>query len=129
MPTTARARALHWALVWAVVLAVVGMHHLGTHDATAHSATTVVCCDHIGPVASPEHEPVPAPGEGHDIVHLCLAVLYAALGLSLAVLLLRRRAAGDVSRRLSARTMTPRAPPPRPRGTPAVLASLCVLRL
>ncbi|MEU4742068.1 hypothetical protein AB0G02_16620 [Actinosynnema sp. NPDC023658] len=63
------------------------------------------------------------------MLHLCLAVLGAALGLGLILLASRRRAVAELFDRLSMHVSGPRAPPPRPRGTPAVLASLCVLRL
>ncbi|MFE9748300.1 hypothetical protein ACFYOT_25620 [Saccharothrix saharensis] len=129
MHTTVRTRALHWALVWAVALAVVGMHHLSAHEAAAHSTTTVAvaCCGDGHTSSSQEHEP--APSDGHGMLHLCLAVLCVALGLGLFLLLMRRRAVVDLLDLLSKHMSGPRAPPPRPRGTPAVLASLCVLRL
>ncbi|WP_245950676.1 DUF6153 family protein [Saccharothrix carnea] len=124
-----RTRPSQWALVWAVAFAVVGMHHLGTqepvgHAATASAAATVVdCCDH----ASEEHTPVPT-GQ-HDALHLCLAILCAALGLTLAVLALRARTVAERLSSLSTRAARPRSPPPRPGGAPARLAELCVLRL
>jgi hypothetical protein len=105
------------------------MHHLSTHEPAAHSTTTVTvtCCDDGHTSKSPEHEP--APSDGHSMLHLCLAVLCVALGLGLFLLLTHRRVVADLLDRLSVHMSGPRAPPPRPRGTSAVLASLCVLRL
>lgn len=124
-----RTRASQWALVWAVAIAVVGMHHLGTqepaiHATTASAAATVVdCCTH----ASEEH--TPAPTGQHDMLHLCLAILCVALGLTLAVFALRGRTVTERLSSLSMRAARPRSPPPRPGGAPARLAELCVLRL
>ncbi|MER5265230.1 hypothetical protein ABTZ99_24445 [Actinosynnema sp. NPDC002837] len=120
-----RTRASLWALVWAVAFAVVGMHHLGTHEQAAVTVTAVAdCCAHG---ASEEH--APGPVQQHDLLHLCLAILVAGLGLLLAVLVLLRR--GVLVRLTSATTRSarPRSPPPRPGGAPALLATLCVLRL
>ncbi|MEV8435916.1 hypothetical protein AB0425_00950 [Actinosynnema sp. NPDC051121] len=122
----ARTRASHWALVWAVAFAVVGMHHIGLHERTAHAtmASAVDCC---ADGASEPHAPFPA--DEHGAAHLCLAILVATLGLALALLAFRRRDGHD---RLASATRPagrPRSPPPRPGGAPAFLAILCVLRL
>ena len=125
-----RIRASQWALVWAVAFALVGMHHLGTQEPDAHpttvsaAASVLDCCAHD---ASQEHAPNPA-GQ-HDMLHLCLAILCAALSLALALFAMSRR---TVTERLGTRStgaVRPRAPPPRPGGAPARLAQLCVLRL
>lgn len=124
-----RTRASQWALVWAVAFAVVGMHHLGTQESTVHAttasaaATVADCCDH----ASEEH--TPAPTGQHDILHLCLAILCAAMGLTLAMFALRGRSVTEHLSALSMRAVPPRFPRPRPGGAPARLAELCVLRL
>lgn len=122
----ARTRASHWALVWAVAFAVIGMHHIGLHEQTTHTtmASAVDCC---ADGASEPHDPFPA--GGHGAAHLCLAILAATLGLALALLAVRRRDGHD---RLASATRPagrPRSPPPRPGGAPAFLAILCVLRL
>ncbi|MGM1060861.1 hypothetical protein [Saccharothrix sp. Mg75] len=125
-----RIRASQWALVWAVAFAVVGMHHLGTQEPAAHptaasAAVTVVdCCAHG---ASEEH--APAPGGQHDMLHLCLAILCAVLGLTLTLFTLRGRAITERFSSLRTRAVRPRPPPPRPGGARALLANLCVLRL
>lgn len=125
-----RARALRWALVWAVVLAVVGMHHLSTQDNSSHSvasAAVAVAVDCCPDGATTEHAPK-RDGE-HDMVHLCLAILAAALVLALTLLVSRTGLNTARFQAFAALVARLRAPPPRPRGAPALLASLCVLRL
>ena len=125
-----RIRASQWALVWAVAFAVVGMHHLGTQEPAAHpttastAATMVDCCAHG---ASDEH--APAPSGQHDMLHLCLAILCAVLGLTLTLFALRVPVNTERFSSLRTRAARPRPPPPRPGGAPALLANLCVLRL
>ncbi|WP_051772635.1 lipase chaperone [Saccharothrix sp. NRRL B-16314] len=146
-----RVRALQWLLVSALAIAVVGMHHLSGHDA-GHSAgmTAVVavepvavecCADHVGMTeplpamstasAMPMADLTPSMPEpsGHDLLHLCLAVLVAALGLGVLLRALRRSPVCDLVGAFVIRTVGRRPPLPPPRGVPAVLASLCVLRL
>lgn len=58
-PVTAfvRSRAPHWVLVWTVVFAVIGMHHLstraehglGTHAEHGHAPAATACCTHGTP--------------------------------------------------------------------------------
>jgi hypothetical protein len=122
-----RTRALQWALVWAVALAVVGMHHISAHDQSTHTMAGVECCEHADPGMAGQH--TPEPGGRHDMVHLCLAVLCVVLGLGLILLALRRRTIADLVGLFVAKATRPRSPPPPPRGVPARLASLCVLRL
>lgn len=123
-----RLRASQWALVWAVAFAVVGMHHLGAHEPGTHEQTAVAtvadCCAH-----GASEEPGPGPMQQHDLLHLCLAILAAGVGLALALLAFFR--GGFVVRLTSVakRSARPRSPPPRPGGAPARLATLCVLRL
>ncbi|MEU4445269.1 hypothetical protein AB0K14_23175 [Actinosynnema sp. NPDC050801] len=125
-----RTRASRWALVWAVAFAVVGMHHLGTQEPAAHAVTAsaavtpVDCCTDD---ASEEH--APAPTGQHDLLHLCLAILGVALGLTLAVFAVRGRVVTGHPGSPSTRAVRPRPPPPRPGGAPTLLARLCVLRL
>ncbi|ONI80092.1 hypothetical protein ALI22I_42450 [Saccharothrix sp. ALI-22-I] len=116
-------------MVWAVAFAVVGMHHLGTQELAVHptaasaAVTMADCCAD----ASEEHDQDPA-GQ-HDMLHLCLAILAAALGLALALLAIRRRRLPERFQSFTTRATRPRSPPPRPGGTSALLANLCVLRL
>lgn len=133
VPTRARIQLLQWMLVWALAVAVVGMHHLATSEQSTHPmagvsiAAHVDCCDHADAAVSDQHAPMP--GGRHDMLHLCLAVLCAALGIGLILIAARRGAVGELFRSLLMRVTHPRSPPPRPRGGPALLASLCVLRL
>ncbi|ONI90981.1 hypothetical protein ALI22I_10975 [Saccharothrix sp. ALI-22-I] len=106
------------------------MHHLGTQEPAAHPtaasavATVVDCCAH-----GASEERAPAPSEQHDMLHLCLAILAAAVGLALTLFAVRGRAITERFSSLPARAARPRSPPPRPSGAPALLANLCVLRL
>jgi hypothetical protein len=106
--------------VWAVALAVVGMHHLSTHEQSTHTMAGV---EHVAGQHTPE------PDGQHDVLHLCLAVLCVVLGLGLILMASRRRTIADLVGSFVAKTTRPRSPPPPPRGVPARLASLCVLRL
>ncbi|MEJ2851803.1 MULTISPECIES: hypothetical protein [unclassified Saccharothrix] len=124
-----RARALRWVLVWAVALALVGMHHLSTQQPGGHAAASAAvavddCCPHAG---TSEH--APTQDGGHDLLHLCLAILSAALVLALTLLAANSLANSTNVHTFAARVARLRAPPLRPRGAPALLASLCVLRL
>ncbi|MFD7660205.1 hypothetical protein ACFV4N_40030, partial [Actinosynnema sp. NPDC059797] len=116
------ARTLYRVLAWTVVFAVAGMHHLSPQE-SAHSTGIAACCDH----SASENRHPPSPPQQHDVLHLCLAVLIAALALGLALLAVCRRAPTKPSGSPLGRGARTRAPPPR--GAPAVLASLCVLRL
>ncbi|KOX24406.1 hypothetical protein ADK67_18700 [Saccharothrix sp. NRRL B-16348] len=104
------------------------MHHLGAHEPGTHEQATVAtvadCCAH-----GASEEPGPGPMQQHDLLHLCLAILAAGVGLALALLAFFR--GGFVVRLTSVakRSARPRSPPPRPGGAPARLATLCVLRL
>lgn len=120
--------------MWVLALAVVGMHHLSSDEVASHPMSSVSfsadanCCDHASPgMLDDQHGPA---HEGqHDMLHLCLAVLCAALGLGLILIALRRQAIGDLFSSVIGRAVRPRSPPLRFRGAPALLASLCVLRL
>ncbi|WP_447002997.1 hypothetical protein ACRAKI_25240 [Saccharothrix isguenensis] len=159
MVVPVRVRALRWVLVLGLAIAVVGMHHLSGHGAghtgmdagTDVGVTAVVepvavecCAGHIGmagplpPVSSmpavfpvPEVPAMPSMPEpsGQDLLHLCLAVLVAALGSGLLLRAVRRSPVSDPVGAFVTRTIGRRPALPPPRGVPAVLASLCVLRL
>lgn len=129
-------------------LAVLGMHHLpagepvsrdvqhsvagAAHTASGGTVETSAgrahCCASPRVVApEPAHDDHPAGhGVGHDLLHLCLAVLMALAGIALVFLMVARDAAGDTL--LTAVRCAPvvRArPPPLARR----LAALGVLRL
>ncbi|GAA1353065.1 hypothetical protein [Saccharothrix algeriensis] len=146
---------VRWALLCALVLGVLGMHHLsglthghgpsGGHAAAAvpradtapldtQAAAQRHCCP--GPAGAMPSTPGPGAmpstpdhGGGHDLLaHLCLAVLTAA-GVGLLLVLLRRTRRGPAPPARTAVTGAghPRPPPPLPTSTR--LASLRVLRL
>ena len=157
MVVPVRVRALQWVLALALAVAVVGMHHLSGHEAghsdagmnagmtaaVAVEPVAVDCCaGHVGmaeplpamstlssaPTATTLMPSMPEPS-GQDLLHLCLAVLVAAFGLGLVLRVLRRSPVCDLVGAFATRTIGRRPPLPPPRGVPAVLASLCVLRL
>lgn len=111
-------------------------------ESVVTESVVVECCaDHVGmsgplPAVStasampmaPLTPSMPEPS-GHDLLHLCLAVLVAVLGLGLLLRALRRSPVRDLVGAFVTRTIGRRPPLPPPRGVPAVLASLCVLRL
>jgi hypothetical protein len=106
------------------------MHHLSTHDQSTHTMAgmaTAAGVEHADPGMAGQH--TPQPGGRHDVLHLCLAVLCVVLGLGLVLMALRRRTIADLVGLFVAKATRPRSPPPPPRGVPARLASLCVLRL
>ncbi|WP_051386297.1 hypothetical protein [Actinokineospora inagensis] len=101
-----------WALLCAVLLGVVGMHHMTTSDPVMSVAVSV-----DGPSVDADAM------AGHDLLHLCLAVLVAAVGLVVLWLLLVTGSAAVPGTRSSRFVTTPRAPPPG-----RLLVSLCVSR-
>jgi hypothetical protein len=110
-----------WLLLAALACAVVAMHHAPA-DPRPVAMTSMTSDLHAG---------APAPGHdgGHAPLHLCLAVLTAAVILLLTAVLLRRRTgAVVVLRRLPVRCR-PARPPPRPRSGRPLLAAHCVLRI
>ncbi|PRX45458.1 hypothetical protein B0I33_109121 [Prauserella shujinwangii] len=123
-----------WVLLCLLALGVVLMHHTGAEaepPPTAH-ATHAAHTMAEGTAHGDEHRPAdghPAPGGGHDLLHLCLAVAVAA-GFALALTLLSGRLAagrapgprGAVVPRSAARA------PPRPGGRD-LLHLACVLRV
>jgi hypothetical protein len=136
--STAR-RARQVLLLCALALSVIGMHQLvlaapGTPHATmsaeAHTvAPPTAMTSGMAPVAPPEVRPAGVPGsnKGHDLLHLCLAVLCATGGVLLLAWLLPVVSIGAPAladlRPWSRRVW-------RPPGTAgrSLLTSLCVLR-
>jgi hypothetical protein len=121
--------ALRWAFLVALALGIVGMHHLAmpggepqhaghaTAVAVASVAADPACCDNMA-------------GHGmHDLLHLCLAVLGAAVGLLLSWLLLRRGTTTASSRSRTALAALAGRDRPRAHRPSTSLSSLCVLRL
>jgi hypothetical protein len=144
MVSSVRPVVLRWVLLCGLAFCLVGMHSLVAADADmGHAPTTststaamliaaadevgMSCCggDHRLAAGQPGH----APGHGHDMQHLCLAVLVAVAGLIVAWLLWRRGHTAE--RHHEPRpTLVPvgRGPPLKLR-TGDLLSSLCVLRL
>lgn len=119
-------------LLAALVFGLLGMHSMVAHDpahASHESVTMTGAAARAMPVAdSPccaDHGDSP----GHDMMHLCLAVLVAAAGLVIGWLWWRRaRPETGGHGRQSTVTRLGRDPPV-PRAVGDVLAALCVLRL
>jgi len=124
MTGSAQRTAAQWALLCLLVLGVVGMHHVnaGTDMSAGHVATASTHGDHHAP-----DEPEPAPA--HDMLHMCMAILCAAVSLLLLGWLLLRLTRPSDDPATSTPTW-PRAPArPPPLGGRGLLNSLCVLRL
>ncbi|MFC3960962.1 hypothetical protein [Nocardia jiangsuensis] len=149
------AGALLRSMLWATLaVAVLGMHHTPTLvQATSHSMPTVVaghddhhampasdspsmaaghgdgCCGQVaaGQTPSPGAGPAGEGHGGHDLLHLCLAIMTALAGVTLIVLALAWRGPAAVPRMGGG--LRPGAfarPPPLP--VARRLAVLCVLR-
>ncbi|RBM19171.1 hypothetical protein DI005_15825 [Prauserella sp. PE36] len=111
-----------WALLCALALAVVAMHHVGSAP-PAHGPESMPAV-----AAATVADGHPAPDHGsHDLFHLCLAVLAAVGGLLLAAWFLGRvaRSVPPVRRAIPLRAGA-RAPP---RGGRDILHLACVIRV
>jgi hypothetical protein len=141
-----RPSALRWVVLGALTFGLIGMHNLTALDPAHASMGHIVmdstptampgdstdavgmsCCgaDHDLGMGLPGHPS----GYGHDMLHLCLAVLVAAAVLTLAWLLWRH--GHTVRRHRKPRTSVPEAGrgPPWLWRTSDLLSCLCVLRL
>lgn len=113
-----RTGAFRWALLVAIALGVVLMHHVpAQHDAHHAQHTAGV---HVQVETSDDA----APG-GHDALHLCLAVMATFLVLLAPRLRLTVVVTAEMLLPRNRRTLQ-RARPPDP--LPRRLAALCVLR-
>lgn len=141
MPRDTDTRWRQWLLLCVLSLAVIGMHHLAFASArcepcgphTASHGTMVVtslaetAMDSVAPAHSYVDPPTPGPDTGHDLLHLCLAVLAAAAGLLLVGLLL---AFGTPPAALAPRWYLRTTGVRRRRtGGRSILTSVCVLRI
>jgi hypothetical protein len=116
-----------WLLLCLLLLGLIGMHHFvptSPHDVMA-AMPAAVDVMHDAPAHEPESPGNPAPS--HDLMHLCMAIVCATVGLLLIALLL------TVFRR--DRDPVPSSPDPlgrvdRPPGLfgRTLLTSVCVLR-
>ena len=123
-------------LMCALALSVIGMHHVplsphctphvtmsaGTHTASTPASEALISAVAAAPNARPSGD------SGHDMLHLCLAVLWAAGGLLLLACLLVSVGAGAATPAATLLLWTRRVwQPPGTAGRP-LLTSLCVLR-
>jgi len=112
-------------LLSVLALCLVAMHHVSTSGSmtradVAHVEMTATTA------GSGEHHPG-MPDGAHTLLHLCLAVMCAAVALLLALLLLGRARPAEVATPASPRGSPAPGRPPDRRGR-LVLTSLCVLR-
>ncbi|MEV6715221.1 hypothetical protein AB0M48_24660 [Lentzea sp. NPDC051208] len=122
MTGSAQRTMAQWALLCLLVLGVIGMHHVNASATGTHIGIAATAGTH-----GDHHEPEPAPA--HDMSHMCMAILCAAVSLLLLGWLLLRlsRPSGDPATSAPAWPRAPARPPPL--GGRGVLTSLCVLRL
>lgn len=103
-----------WALLCALVWAVLAMHHVGSPSASpADGHATTSHAEHT-PAPQPSGD-APAPTPAHDLLHLCMAIA-AAVGIALTLRLLRRIGAWTPGVRPVTgyrAVRTPARPPPR----------------
>lgn len=137
MSTRAKHRAPLWALLCALVLGLLGMHHLSldgaehTHTSTAEATASSMAMPPQGQLtavtratAASEHET-----NSHNVLHLCLAILCAVTAL-IGIALLHKGSRGLLlpsSCRAPTRASWHR--PARPPAGPDLLSSICVFRL
>ncbi|MEU0795269.1 DUF6153 family protein [Amycolatopsis sp. NPDC005961] len=121
-------------LLYAVAMGVIAMHHVSLSHRMGDVASTAVA--HVAPDmtgsapdgASGEHHPG-MPNGLHDLLHLCLAVLFAAGALLLAlVAFLGISWLTTTFPRFAGLRGSPRRGRPPDRGGREILTSLCVLR-
>jgi hypothetical protein len=126
MWTSAGRRVRQGLLLCALAFAVLGMHHVAFgQPGTApepHSGGT-----HAAVMATGTGPTQPSDDSGHELMHLCLAVLSAAAGLLLTwLLVLRGIRICSPARARPPLWRTWRSPTPAGR---SLLASVCVLRI
>lgn len=134
--------ALRLTAVVVLVLGIVVMHHTARADheaSAAHRSSAVTTAEHdvvpqrSGVIAAPAGADRTgmrddAPSTAHDLLHLCLAVLTAALVLVAGLLLLIRHGMPMLLRLRYAVFGRPRTrAPPRPHGV-SLLMFVCVIR-
>lgn len=117
-----------WLLLCMLLLGVVSMHHFVPAEAHDRATGMVASTMTDVPLPDPMHKPDgPAPSPAHDLLHLCMAVLCAIIGLLLAALML------TVSQPARAPSLRPQrlvSGVDRPPGLSgrSLLNSVCVLR-
>lgn len=123
-------------LLCALALSVIGMHHVPfsphvTMSVEAHAAA-MPAAEATSPIiaATPEVRPAgdSGTGMGHDLLHMCLAVLYAAGGFLFLAWLLASVTGGKATLATGFRPWSRHVwRPPRPAGR-SLLTFVCVLR-
>jgi Na+/H+-dicarboxylate symporter len=117
-------------LLFALTLSVIGMHHVPmSPHCTPHAPTETHAPAQVAMSTTAEAQPsCGGTGMAHDLLHLCLAVLYAAGGLLLLAWLLA--AVGGGVPALAAGLVLAARRTWRPPGTAgrSLLTSICVLR-
>lgn len=121
-----RSEAARWLLLVVLALGVALMHHVPSQHAQPQAAATVHAehsahADRTGLNPADRTEPS---HDGHDLLHLCLAIAVGFLALLAPRLHLLGRAAIERPRVFPAAATVP-----VPRPVPRRLAELCVLRL
>ncbi len=130
-PKGAGATLARWMMLVALALGVLAMHHVSqADDARAgfgQSAMAPVTDGAPGAHPDVDHDK-PTPAGHNDLLHLCLAVVCAAVGLAIALWLIRTRREwfSPLAWSNTIRAAI-RAPPPR--WGRDILHSVCVLRV
>ena len=119
-------------LLCALALGVIGMHHLAltpheTSTATCHDRHVAIMLPIAAPLDPPDARPAGEPSAGHDLLHLCLAVLSAAGGFLLLGWLLL--AVSSAFRAAEPRTPVRRGRRLRRPAGRSLLTAVCVLRI
>jgi hypothetical protein len=122
-----------WVLLCALAVAVVAMHHAGTVEAdqsmtTGQPAAMALLQGMAAPIVASGDQGQHDSGMNHDMVHLCLAVMDAAVALVVTAWILRvvRSEAFPLVGRVRGRS---RARPPPLRLGRDILLTSCVLRV
>lgn len=132
MATPRLGKAQQVILLCALALCVVAMHHVSmarnTETASVMHAMPIaqVVSTAVVGTDSGEHHPG-MPDGAHSLLHLCLAVVTAAVALFLALVALRQSRPAEVAAPASPRGSPIPGRPPDRRGR-LILTSLCVLR-
>lgn len=121
---------LRWLLPAFLAVALLGMHHLPAAAPAPQGPLPSVAAETSAPAAlapEPAHDGPGEHGAGHELLHLCLAVLTALAGLVLALFVVVRGVTG-----YAPNVVLPHAPLGWARPPPPLarrLAALGVLRL
>ncbi|MEV6875340.1 hypothetical protein [Amycolatopsis sp. NPDC051128] len=130
MATVRLGKAQQVILLCALALCIVAMHHASmTRHAEGASVTHAMPAVQTALTADAgtgEHHPG-MPDGAHHLLHLCLAVVCAAVALFLALMALRRSRPAEAAAPASPRGSPYPGRPPDRRGR-LILTSLCVLR-